>query len=716
MPIARFQMPDGRIARFDVPEGTSPEQAQAMMASYDFGGTETPKPVEDLTPYEEKGKSLSPLSATASLLGEGFSGGLGRKLAAAAVALPESYAQDIPYGEAYGNVSQRMDAIRRGMQESAGTAGDVAETAGLIGGGLAATPAKWIGAAKGLAGLTGRSAAAALPIGAAQSFGVSEAPTFNQQLQDAATGGLLSAGLAGAATPAIYGIGRGVAAATKSPYVQTFLESAEGSVPRKTNIPARAKLTKDESALARLLGDESIAEAYKKAAAIRQQGRNVPAALLLPEQQAGVAKALAQTSAAPQAMRSAARFEDIARQQAGDIVSGLGGSPRAATEDLALSFAGGGRDIGANLARARSEAARQAWSRFRGQELPEETIAGLRNMVSSKDAFAGLKNPAFVEAEKALRSTPLGGQLNPRTLQYLDLVRRQLASEATGAYGAAGTPLKQTQAPLYQEAAERTRDIMRQASPDYAQYLQRYGADTSALKSVAQSRVGRALGLLDDTGEMTAERALQGVRQVMGREPLQVAQSRKLFEKSGKLGEWNQGVRSFINQEMAKQGDDLVRVFNKANRARINAALGDNFKEGINKLLNITDDVKAMRDIVGGGSQTAALNESIKLLNNTTRTLAGKASKAAGKGIDLATGGKLGIGQRALEAAETAGIDYARQARIAELLFDDDGIKLIERLAKLSKDSSEAKEIAKILSSRAAGISAGASASIGGLQ
>lgn len=33
MPIARFEMPDGRIARFEVPEGTTPEQAQGMIAS-----------------------------------------------------------------------------------------------------------------------------------------------------------------------------------------------------------------------------------------------------------------------------------------------------------------------------------------------------------------------------------------------------------------------------------------------------------------------------------------------------------------------------------------------------------------------------------------------------------------------------------------------------------------------------------------------------------
>lgn len=32
MPIARFEMPDGRIARFEVPEGTSPAQAQTMIA------------------------------------------------------------------------------------------------------------------------------------------------------------------------------------------------------------------------------------------------------------------------------------------------------------------------------------------------------------------------------------------------------------------------------------------------------------------------------------------------------------------------------------------------------------------------------------------------------------------------------------------------------------------------------------------------------------
>jgi len=32
MPIARYEMPDGRIGRFEVPEGTTPEQAQKLIA------------------------------------------------------------------------------------------------------------------------------------------------------------------------------------------------------------------------------------------------------------------------------------------------------------------------------------------------------------------------------------------------------------------------------------------------------------------------------------------------------------------------------------------------------------------------------------------------------------------------------------------------------------------------------------------------------------
>jgi hypothetical protein len=46
MPIARFELPDGRIARYEVPEGTTPEQAQQMIAA-SLGGQ---MPSEPATP------------------------------------------------------------------------------------------------------------------------------------------------------------------------------------------------------------------------------------------------------------------------------------------------------------------------------------------------------------------------------------------------------------------------------------------------------------------------------------------------------------------------------------------------------------------------------------------------------------------------------------------------------------------------------------------
>lgn len=41
MPVARFEMPDGRIGRFEVPDGTTPEQAQSLITQH-IGGQDKP--------------------------------------------------------------------------------------------------------------------------------------------------------------------------------------------------------------------------------------------------------------------------------------------------------------------------------------------------------------------------------------------------------------------------------------------------------------------------------------------------------------------------------------------------------------------------------------------------------------------------------------------------------------------------------------------------
>ena len=46
MPVAKFQLEDGRIARFEVPEGTTPEQANALISGY-FNPTKPSAPPEE---------------------------------------------------------------------------------------------------------------------------------------------------------------------------------------------------------------------------------------------------------------------------------------------------------------------------------------------------------------------------------------------------------------------------------------------------------------------------------------------------------------------------------------------------------------------------------------------------------------------------------------------------------------------------------------------
>lgn len=62
MPVARFEMPDGRIGRFEVPDGTTPEQAQTLISESLSGQSEI-APVETQEAPEEKGYIESRIEA-----------------------------------------------------------------------------------------------------------------------------------------------------------------------------------------------------------------------------------------------------------------------------------------------------------------------------------------------------------------------------------------------------------------------------------------------------------------------------------------------------------------------------------------------------------------------------------------------------------------------------------------------------------------------------
>lgn len=63
MPVARFEMPDGRIARFEVPEGTTPEAAQAMISEMVSQGAPKAQPTAPVTPADNIGMGEAALIA-----------------------------------------------------------------------------------------------------------------------------------------------------------------------------------------------------------------------------------------------------------------------------------------------------------------------------------------------------------------------------------------------------------------------------------------------------------------------------------------------------------------------------------------------------------------------------------------------------------------------------------------------------------------------------
>ena len=83
MPVARFQLPDGRVARFEVPDGTTPEQAQTLMAQAMHPQSMA---VDQTSPSQLKGSSVGgvamglrdPVDAGAQLLRRMVPEGVGR--------------------------------------------------------------------------------------------------------------------------------------------------------------------------------------------------------------------------------------------------------------------------------------------------------------------------------------------------------------------------------------------------------------------------------------------------------------------------------------------------------------------------------------------------------------------------------------------------------------------------------------------------------------
>jgi hypothetical protein len=169
MPIARFQMPDGRVARFEVPEGTTPEQAQSLMAAQMAGQAQD-------SPEKPQESSLKKAA-------QGFALGvsdIGNTVLNAAAYLPGKVSPAIAQWSRTRNAD--FDAITEQNKDS------MAFGAGRLGGNVAAT----------------------LPVGGALAGGARAVGAAPALVSSLATGGMRAGGMTGAAGMAVRTLGGAV--------------------------------------------------------------------------------------------------------------------------------------------------------------------------------------------------------------------------------------------------------------------------------------------------------------------------------------------------------------------------------------------------------------------------------------------------------------------------------------------------------------------------
>lgn len=119
MPIARFELPDGRVARFEVPDGTSPEQAQAMIAQ-----ALKPKTGEDLKAIaKQRGEVVDPTAEMGT--GSRFAAGLGKSVVDTGRGIGQLFG--LVSGQDVKNAREQDAPL---MNTGAGLAGDVLGTVG----------------------------------------------------------------------------------------------------------------------------------------------------------------------------------------------------------------------------------------------------------------------------------------------------------------------------------------------------------------------------------------------------------------------------------------------------------------------------------------------------------------------------------------------------------------------------------------------------------
>jgi hypothetical protein len=117
MPIARFEMPDGRIGRFEVAEGTTPEQAQAMIAQQVSGSASPTAGQTGNSAYDRFLENLRnpQTGGRRGVVGPAMVGGIGELTKGAGaltqMAFPEAGSRMVEVGEALTQGAKKVNPV-----------------------------------------------------------------------------------------------------------------------------------------------------------------------------------------------------------------------------------------------------------------------------------------------------------------------------------------------------------------------------------------------------------------------------------------------------------------------------------------------------------------------------------------------------------------------------------------------------------------------------
>jgi hypothetical protein len=196
MPVAKVQLPDGRIAKFEVPEGTTPEQVMA------FAAQTLGKPEPQAQPAaQDQGPGLFRGATDAAV--RGFTFGLSDEVGAAGAATGDAIANLIQgkpmgWGDAYdANLAKQRKSLETFSNDSpwiSGAANLIGGMGALGAGGKLLNPAP----AATLSGRALQGAKVGSGIGAAYGFGEGEGG-IPERLASTVQGGAVGGALGGAA-------------------------------------------------------------------------------------------------------------------------------------------------------------------------------------------------------------------------------------------------------------------------------------------------------------------------------------------------------------------------------------------------------------------------------------------------------------------------------------------------------------------------------------